>query len=392
MIAITLKYYLRTDRSNSEGKHQIYLRFTKQRKPRKIGMGLWINKDHWKGEYPTFISDVDSKIVNSNDYNLYLSNKMRHARKIVMDAQSDNTSISFEKFKEVFTGNKKAIDFFSLHDEIKESKIRKGIAKETLKNYTKEYRRLKRFSEKIDVTMIDQNMLDRVQSFFREIGNGNTTIRRTLGHIKLVTDLAKQKKLIEDDPFFNYDLPKRKPKKREYLEQVELDKLEKLYWSNTLINSHQNVLKQFLAACYLGIDFGCMCSLKYSDIKRDSGVYYIDRQRSKNGIPYIVPISKKAFVLMELGKLISNDKGLIFRSISNQKTNEYLQEMILSQGITRKISFHCARHTFGTLTTNKGVALEAVRKMMGHSSIKQTEYYSRINSDLVLNSLNKMNS
>lgn len=41
--------------------------------------------------------------------------------------------------------------------------------------------------------------------------------------------------------------------------------------------------------------------------------------------------------------------------------------------------FHCFRHTFATtITLSKGVSMESVSKMLGHTKITTTQIYARI--------------
>ena len=42
------------------------------------------------------------------------------------------------------------------------------------------------------------------------------------------------------------------------------------------------------------------------------------------------------------------------------------------------VLFHCSRHTFATMTLSKGVPIESVSKMLGHTNIKTTQIYARI--------------
>ena len=37
--------------------------------------------------------------------------------------------------------------------------------------------------------------------------------------------------------------------------------------------------------------------------------------------------------------------------------------------------FHTARHTFGTMLSEKGVGIEVIQKLMGHTSINTTSIY-----------------
>ena len=49
----------------------------------------------------------------------------------------------------------------------------------------------------------------------------------------------------------------------------------------------------------------------------------------------------------------------------------------------KPISFHGARHTFGTLFLTEGVPLESVSKMMGHKNIKTTQIYAKITNEKI---------
>jgi site-specific recombinase XerD len=64
---------------------------------------------------------------------------------------------------------------------------------------------------------------------------------------------------------------------------------------------------------------------------------------------------------------------------SNQKVNAYLKEIADVCGITKKMTFHIARHTFATtVTLTNGVPIETVGKMLGHRNLKTTQHYAKI--------------
>ncbi len=50
----------------------------------------------------------------------------------------------------------------------------------------------------------------------------------------------------------------------------------------------------------------------------------------------------------------------------------------------KNLTFHMARHTFATtVTLSKGVSIESVSKMLGHTNIKTTQIYARITNEKI---------
>ena len=58
--------------------------------------------------------------------------------------------------------------------------------------------------------------------------------------------------------------------------------------------------------------------------------------------------------------------------------NAYLKEIADICGIGKNLTFHMARHTFATMSLSKGVPMESVSKMLGHTNLKTTQIYARI--------------
>ena len=55
------------------------------------------------------------------------------------------------------------------------------------------------------------------------------------------------------------------------------------------------------------------------------------------------------------------------------------------------ITFHIARHTFATtMTLGKGVPIESVSKMLGHTNISTTQIYARITNDKISKDMDEL--
>jgi site-specific recombinase XerD len=73
------------------------------------------------------------------------------------------------------------------------------------------------------------------------------------------------------------------------------------------------------------------------------------------------------------------NKKRLLPVLSNQKMNTYLKEIADACKITKKMTFHTARHTFATtVTLSNGVPIETVGRMLGHKNLKTTQHYARI--------------
>ena len=72
------------------------------------------------------------------------------------------------------------------------------------------------------------------------------------------------------------------------------------------------------------------------------------------------------------------------RKVAKRCWPSLLKEIADLCGIEKNITYHCARHTFATtMTLAKGVPIETVSKMLGHTNIITTQIYARITNDKI---------
>ena len=70
---------------------------------------------------------------------------------------------------------------------------------------------------------------------------------------------------------------------------------------------------------------------------------------------------------------------MVFPDLKSLHTiNRHLAAWVLKAGIKKHVTFHTARHTFGTMMITLGADLYTTSKLMGHSRISTTEIYAKI--------------
>jgi integrase len=74
------------------------------------------------------------------------------------------------------------------------------------------------------------------------------------------------------------------------------------------------------------------------------------------------------------------NREIIHTAISSASAfmNKDLRKITKLAGINKHISFHTARHSWAVRALQKGMRIEYVSKLMGHTSVKHTEIYARV--------------
>ena len=59
-------------------------------------------------------------------------------------------------------------------------------------------------------------------------------------------------------------------------------------------------------------------------------------------------------------------------------------------GIRQRLSYHVARHTFGTMSLSAGIPIESIAKMMGHVSISSTQIYAQVTDNKISEDMDRL--
>lgn len=141
-------------------------------------------------------------------------------------------------------------------------------------------------------------------------------------------------------------------------------------------------IRQYVIAMFLlntGLRVSELCDLKFSDLK--NGVITV--KWGKGAKRREVPMNEQARDALEMWLQVrKSDSDYIF-STRGRMTRQLVQFHL--SGLGKRLGFrltpHLLRHTFGKRLADKGIPLDRIAKLMGHSDINTTAIYTMPNLD-----------
>ncbi|MBK0379344.1 site-specific integrase [Mucilaginibacter segetis] len=260
--------------------------------------------------------------------------------------------------------------------------IGKDYSKATLEKYQAGYKALKKFLQlkyQTDDLRLDQLDHQFVKDYEYYLKTGhhvqNNTAIQIIKKLRTIVRIAMDFGWLQRDPFIAHRM-RATEVHRDYLTGEELARLATKRFSKKL----SVVRDLFLFSCYTGLSYADTVKLAATDLVTENGETWIQTHRIKNNNRVRVPLLPPAKLLLQhYAHHPRRPEGKLLPNISNQKANAYLKDITRELGLNKRLTYHCARHTFATtVTLTNGVPLETVGQMLGHRSIKSTQHYARV--------------
>ena len=360
----TFKIEMRKDYATKDGKRPICLRYTANRRTTLISLNIFIKPRHWN-KVSCSVRDTES---HSYYFNKAISEFYQKADMIVMENFFTPLTVSqfIEKFKDKHFDNTDFYVFIENEIEL----LKQSRAPGTIANYYKLINTMKEWKPTLSFNEITLEYIQKFHNHELEVGNLPSTIYKKHANFKFLIGIAVDKEKIAKTPYEKFEIKKNiKAQNNDVLTEDELKKLQDAYDKKKYSKGKQEVLREFLFACYTSLAYAEYSIVTFADIKLikiDTGEYYplLSDERTKTDITYKIPIvSPKVVALIGEGESSQN----IFLPISNQPTNRYLKSIMKDLHIEKEMTFHRARHTFRTIAARKGIRDGIAERIMGHA-------------------------
>ena len=256
-----------------------------------------------------------------------------------------------------------------------------------------------RGNEDIPITSITEEMFEEFRFFLKKREYAASTINRYLCWLSRLMFRAVSQRIIRCNPFENVKYEKEEKKIR-FLQKSEIMKLMAMK-----MNDREAELARlmFVFSCFTGLAIADMEKLEYRHIQTAAdGRKYIRKERQKTKVEFVVPLHPVAEAI------ISHCRNAQARNEEQQTVKEKGDSLVFQPhcsrsvmgknlcivgkacGIRQRLSYHVARHTFGTMSLSAGIPIESIAKMMGHASISSTQIYAQVTDNKISEDMDRL--
>ncbi len=375
------------DITKNLNKLTVYARITVDGKRAEISLKRYVADKDWDASK----GRMHRSSPQSRRFNSYLDEVYGQILEAHKELLSEHKLITAQAVKARYLGldeqHKTLTELVDYHNTNMRSVLKAGTMKNyyTTEKYLKSYLKRRLKTEDIYLKQLNYHFIVDFEQFIRNYQPNkkrktctNNGVMKHMERLTKMTNLAVKLEWLEKDPFKNYKL-KFEKHDRSYLTERELALVEETIFTSPTYEKTKDV---FLFCCYTGLSYIDVKELTSEQVlKGIDGNYWLHTKRAKTNEVVKIPLLPQAenIVLKYQDCQQTKINGLLLPVYSNQKTNQYLKQIIKASGIHKHITFHSARHTFATtVTLSNGVPLETVSKLLGHTKISTTQIYARV--------------
>ena len=392
-------FYINRQKTKADGNTAILCRITIDGKSTAISTGEECNPSEW---------NTKQGLTTNRKTNQRINEFRKLVEKTYRDILTRDGVVSVELIKNRLQGiatNPTTLLTMSKAEliSVKES-VGKSRAEGTYLNLYYSDKNLREFIENkgvqdISIATITESLFEEYRFFLKKHGLKASTINTNLCWLSRLMFRAVSKRIIRCNPFENAKYEKEEKKIR-FLQKSDVMKLMAMK-----MNEREAELARlmFVFSCFTGLAISDMENLEYKHIQTAAdGQMYIRKERQKTKVEFIVPLHPIAEAIInhcrsekrrseEQQTVKEKDDNLVFhRDCSRSVMDAKLSIVGKACGICQRLSFHMARHTFGTMSLSAGIPIESIAKMMGHASISSTQVYAQVTDKKISKDMDRL--
>jgi site-specific recombinase, phage integrase family len=281
----------------------------------------------------------------------------------------------------------KEINFFDYFQSYIESYKKKDIrmieiALHRFQDFLRDTAEYKKFQKRITPQQISREMMLAFTEYLqsRSVGEGARGIFARFK--KVYKSCGVKYKFSYTEPFTDVEgktISIKIDEKQLRKEILSLDEIAQLA-STHYDNENPNIRRAFLFCLYAGLRFCDVKDLTFANVDFANRLLNFEQSKTKghsanSGV--WIPLEETHLKLIGEPSQPDNRRELIFPLPSYEMCLKALKRWVKRAGISKHISWHCARHSFAVNILNEGANIKTVASLLGHSDLRHTEKYTR---------------
>lgn len=375
-----VSYYVRSNYENKQGKSPLMIRIYLNREMLTVGSsGLNVDKKLWCNA----TSRMKGRTQEALCINAQLDEISTSFQEIFKRYEKDD-DLTLEKIKSIYLGKDKIkTTFLEYYDGfLEELQAQVGTVKTKAtyykylgtKRHFENFLRYKYRRKDLMPKELTHLVISDFEIYLRTVANLKVnSSTKTLKFFKTVVKHAQRTGFIIHDPFMNHHF-QTEYVDRGFLTDEEIKCIMEKEFPTARLEAVRDI---FIFSCFCGLAYIDVANLTQDNIVTLNGKRWIMTTRQKTKVPSNILLLDIPAMIIEKYRGRTKD-GKLLPILSNQKMNSYLKEIGDVCGIKKNLTYHLARHTFATMILSKGVPIESVSKMLGHTNIRTTQVYARI--------------
>ena len=380
--------YNRKKSLNKRGVALVQVEAYLNRKKKYFSTKVYLRPDQWDAKKLLVKNHPNADALNRLIYEF-----MAMIEKRELELWQQGKPITLEILKEMLSEQQEQEDKSSFIPFFKQEVMTSCLKESTKRNHLSTLALLQDFKKNVTFSDLTFEFVSSFEYFLQSKGYHTNTIAKHMKHLKRHINVAINKEYMDIQ---KYAFRKYKIKTVEnghtHLAPEELEKMETLQLTGRYIK-YQKTLDAFLFCCYAGMRYSDFVNMKPENIVEMHQETWLIYKSIKTGTEVRLPLY-----------LLFNGKGIqilnkyqanlqdFFHLRDNSNVNKELIIITRLAGLSKKVSFHTARHTNATLLIYNGVNITTVQKLLGHKSVKTTQIYTNVMDMTIISDLEKNHS
>ena len=392
-------FYINRQKTKTDGNTAILSRITIDGKNTTIRTGEECNPSEWSTKQGLTTNKKTNQRIN--EFRELVENTYRD---ILVKERVVSVELIKNRLQGIATNPTTLLAMSKAELQAVKESVGKSRAEGTYLNLYYYDRNLREFIENkgvqdISIDTITESLFEEYRFFLKKQGFAAATINRYLCWLSRLMFRAVSQRIIRCNPFENAKYEKEDRKIR-FLQKGEVMKLMAMKMND---REAEQARLMFVFSCFTGMAISDIENLKYKHIQTAAdGQRYIRKERQKTKVEFIVPLHPIAEAIISHCRneqerneehLTVKEKGdsLVFQPhCSRSVMGKNLSIVGKACGIRQRLSYHMARHTFGTICLSAGIPIESIAKMMGHASISSTQIYAQVTDKKISEDMDRL--